>query len=109
MGTPSPPHGFNEILSYNHILEVGREADLYICGWAWGGGDVGEQIIVIAISHEEYFQYMFLLHYFIKSMVWGRGVGGRRICLFSSSVHVWVGGGGGLDVGDQNSFLSYLL
>ena len=68
-----------------------------------GGGDVGEQIIVIAISHEEYFQYMFLLHYFIKSMVWGRGVGkgwggGRRICLFSSSVHVWVGGGGGLDV-----------
>ena len=54
-----------------------------------GGGDVGEQIIVIAISHEEYFQYMFLLHYFIKSMVWGRGVGkgwgggGRQICLFS--------------------------
>ena len=95
MGTPSPPHGFNEILSYNHILEVGGEADLYICGWAWGGGgDVGEQIIVIAISHEEYFQYMFLLHYFINSMVWGRGVGGRRICLFSSSVHVWVGGGG---------------
>jgi hypothetical protein len=42
-----------------------------------GGGDVGEQIIVIAISHEEYFQYMFLLHYFIKSMVWGRGVGGE--------------------------------
>jgi len=31
-------HGFNEILSYNHILEVGGEADLYICGWAWGGG-----------------------------------------------------------------------
>jgi hypothetical protein len=99
VGTPSPPHGFNEILSYNHILEVGGEADLYICGWAWGGGDVGEQIIVIAISHEEYFQYMFLLHYFIKSMVWGRGVGGRRICLFSSSVHVWVGGGGGVGCG----------
>jgi hypothetical protein len=107
VGTPSPPHGFNEILSYNHILEVGGEADLYICGWAWGGGDVGEQIIVIAISHEEYFQYMFLLHYFIKSMVWGRGVGGRRICLFSSSVHVWVGGGGGgLDVGVQKILLS---
>ena len=58
-----------------------------------GGGDVGEQIIVIAISHEE---YMFLLHFL--SIPWcGEGVwgGGWRICLFSSSVHVWVGGGGG--------------
>ena len=75
MGTPSPPHGFNEILSYNHILEVGgggRSVHLWV---GVGGGDVCEQIIVIAISHEEYFQYMFLLHYFIKSMVWGRGVG----------------------------------
>ena len=38
----------------------GGEADLYICGWAWGGGDVDEQIIVIAILHEEYFQYMII-------------------------------------------------
>ena len=70
----------------------GRSVHLWV--GVGGGGDGGEQIIVIAISHEEYFQYMFLLHFFINSMVWGRGVGGRRICLFSSSVHVWVGGGG---------------
>ena len=41
----------------------------------------------------------------------GEGVGGwgeADLFIFvSSSVHVWVGGEGGLDVGDQNSFLSY--
>ena len=64
-----------------------------------GGGDVGEQIIVIAISHEEYFQYMFLLHYFIKSMVWGRGVGkgwgGGEADLFIFVICTCVGGRGG--------------
>jgi hypothetical protein len=64
---------------------------------------VGEQIIVIAISHEEYFQYMFLLHYFIKSMVWGRGVGkgwggGGRSVYFRHLYMCGWAGGGGLDV-----------
>jgi hypothetical protein len=97
MGWGPPPHPM-DLMKYCHIIIYWKWGGRQICtfvGGRGGGGDVGEQIIVIAISHEEYFQYMFLLHYFIKSMVWGRGVGGRRICLFSSSVHVWVGGGGG--------------
>jgi hypothetical protein len=48
-----------------------------------------------AISREEFFQYMFILYYFIKAMGWGRG-GGGQICLFSSSLHFGVCGGGGV-------------
>ena len=55
-----------------------------------------------ATSREEFFQYMFILYYFIKAMGWGRG-GGGQICLFSSSVHFGVCGGGGWDASEQNN------
>ena len=102
MGTPSPPPGFNEILSYNHILEVGGEADLYICGWAWGGGDVGEQIIVIAIFKLFVMKNIFskcLLYIKLFHQIHGVGGGGGR-SVYSRHTHLYIwglaGGGGGV-------------
>jgi hypothetical protein len=65
-----------------------------------GGGDVGEQIIVIAISHEE---YMFLLHFL--SIPWcGEGVwggGGGSVYFRHLYMCGWAGGGGWMwPVGD---------
>ena len=57
-----------------------------------GGGDVGEQIIVIAISHEE---YMFLLHFL--SIPWcGEGVWGGGGSVYFRHLYMcgWAGGGG---------------
>ena len=65
-----------------------------------GGGRVGrKQYLTI-----EVFQYMFLLYYFIKAMGWG---GGSR-CVYSRHLYMWgwAGGGGGLDVVDQNNFVN---
>ena len=61
-----------------------------------GGGDVGEQIIVIAISHEEYFQYIFLLHFL--SIPWcGEGVWGGGGSVYFRHLYMcgWAGGGVG--------------
>ena len=98
-----------DLMKYCHIIIYwkwgGRQICTFVGGRGGGGGDVGEQIIVIAISHEEYFQYMFLLHYFIKSMVWGRGVGkgcgggGGRSVYFRHLYFCTCGGGRGGGVG----------
>jgi hypothetical protein len=102
-----------DLMKYCHIIIYWKWGGRQICtfvGGRGGGGDVGEQIIVIAISHEEYFQYMFLLHFL--SIPWcGEGVWGGGGSVYFRHLYMcgWAGGGGGLDVGDQNSFLSYLL
>jgi hypothetical protein len=69
-------------------------ADLFILvictfgGGRGGGVDVSEQNNVLAISHEEYFPYMFILHYFIKSMRWGRGGGGGGRSVYFRHTHL---------------------
>ena len=112
MGWGPPPHPM-DLMKYCHIIIYWKWGGRQICTFVGGRGGGGCGWANHCYSNFAWrvfpVLYIFLLHYFINSMVWGRGVGGRRICLFSSSVHVWVGGGGGLDVGDQNSFLSYLL
>ena len=51
-----------------------------------------------AISREEFFQYMFILYYFIKAMGWGRGGGGADLFILVISTFWGVGGGGGMRV-----------
>ena len=57
-----------------------------------------------AISREEFFQYMFILYYFIKAMGWGRGGGGGR-SVYSRHLYILgcAGGGGGWDASEQNN------
>ena len=69
-----------------------------------GGGDVGEQIIVIAILHEEYFQYCIFSYYIILSIPWcGEGVWGGGGSVYFRHLYMcgWAGGGGWMwPVGD---------
>jgi hypothetical protein len=48
-----------------------------------------------AISREEFFQYMFILYYFIKAMGLGRGGGGRSV--YSRHLYILGCGGGGCE------------
>ena len=47
-----------------------------------------------ATSREEFFQYMFILYYFIKAMGWGRGGGGADLFILVISTFWGVRGGG---------------
>ena len=84
-------------------------------GFAGGPGDGRKQYITMevisrkgiqyiqlytAISREEFFQYMFILYYFIKAMGWGRGGGGADLFILVISTFWGVGGG---DASEQNN------